>query len=139
MGNADTHRRTVDMFNQRDWISVAATLAEDCELIDRARGFTVKGREQWIEIVKGWVAGQSDARVTDPRVIDGGDATVLLFTGVGTNDGPLGPLPATGRPLNLPFCEVKYWDASGTTTRAEWYYDQVGMLVQLGHMQPPEG
>ena len=32
-----------------------------------------------------------------------------------------------------------YWDASGKTTRAEWYYDQVGMLVQLGHMQPPEG
>ena len=139
MGNADTHRRTFDMFNQRDWSSVAATLAEDCELIDRARGFTVKGREQWIETVKGWVAAQSDARVTDPRVIDGGDATVLLFTGVGTNDGPLGPLPATGRPLNLPFCEVKYWDASGKTTRAEWYYDQVGMLVQLGHMQPPEG
>ena len=39
----------------------------------------------------------------------------------------------------MPFCEVKYWDASGKTTRAEWYYDQVGMLVQLGHMQPPEG
>jgi SnoaL-like polyketide cyclase len=139
VGNADTHRRTVDMFNERDWDSVAATLAEECELVDHARGLTVKGREQWIKTVKGWVAGQSDARIIDARVIDGGDASVLLFSGVGTNDGPLGPLPATGRPLNLPFCEVKFWDASGRTTRAEWYYDQVGMLVQLGHMQPPTG
>jgi SnoaL-like polyketide cyclase len=139
MSNADTHRRSVEMFNTRDWSSVAATLAEDCELIDHPRGFSVKGREQWIETVKGWVVSQSDARVTDARVIDGGDTTVLLFTGVGTNDGPLGKLPATGRPLSLPFCEVKFWDASGKTTRAEWYYDQVTILVQLGHMPPPEG
>jgi len=139
MGNADSHLRTVDVFNARDWSSLAAGLAEDCELIDHARGFTAKGREQFLEAEKGWVAGFSDGRVTDARIIDGGDATVMLFTGSGTNDGPLGPLPATGRPLNLPFCEVRYWDASGKTTRAEWYYDQVGMLVQLGHMQPPEG
>ena len=85
------------------------------------------------------MAAFSDARVTDARVIDGGDATVLLFTGTGTNDGPLGSLPATGRTVNLSFCEVRYWDADGKTTRGESYYDQVGMLVQLGHMQPPEG
>jgi len=87
----------------------------------------------------GGVAAFSDARIKDARVIDGGDATVLLFTGTGTNDGPLGPLPATDRTVNLPFCEVRYWDADGRTTRAEWFYDQMSMLVQLGHMQPSEG
>jgi hypothetical protein len=138
MGNADNHLGTVDTFNARDWKAAAADLAEDCELTDHARNFTAKGREQWLEAEKGWVAAFSDARIKDARVIDGGDATVLLFTGTGTNDGPLGPLPATGRTVNLPFCEVRYWDSTGRTTRGEWYYDQVGMLVQLGHMQPPE-
>jgi hypothetical protein len=38
--------------------------------------------------------------------------------------------------LTLPFSEIRYWNADGKTTRAEWYYDQVGML---GHLQPPEG
>jgi ketosteroid isomerase-like protein len=139
MANTDSHLRAVDAFNARDWNSLAADLAEDCELIDHARGFTAKGREQWLEAEKGWAAGFSDAHVTDTRLIDGGDATVLLFTAVGTNDGPLGPLAATGRSVHLPFSEVRYWDAGGKTTRAEWYYDQVGMLVQLGHMPPPEG
>jgi hypothetical protein len=139
MGNADNHLRTADQFNARDWKAIAADLAENCELTDHARNYTAKGREQWIEAENGWVAAFSDARVTDTRIIDGGDATVLLFTGAGTNDGSLGPLPATGRTINLPFCEVRYWDADGRTTRAEWFYDQMSMLVQLGHTPPSEG
>lgn len=139
MSNADSHLRSADLFNARDWNSFAADLAEDCELVDQARGSTAKGREQWIDAEKAWVGGFSDGRVTDTRIIDGGTSTVLLFTGSGTNDGPLGHLPATGRAVNLPFCEIRYWDADGRTTRGEWYYDQVSMLIQLGHMQPPEG
>jgi|tagenome__1003787_1003787.scaffolds.fasta_scaffold20570101_2 hypothetical protein len=39
MSNTDSHLRTVDGFNPRDWSSIAAALAEDCELIDHARNF----------------------------------------------------------------------------------------------------
>jgi hypothetical protein len=39
MSNTDSHLRTVDGFNARDWSSIAAGLAEDCELIDHARNF----------------------------------------------------------------------------------------------------
>jgi hypothetical protein len=46
----------------------------------------------------------SNATVTEPVYIDGGDVVVAQFIGTGTSDGPLGPLPATGKQMKLPFC-----------------------------------
>jgi hypothetical protein len=37
------------------------------------------------------------------------------------------------------FCEIREHDANGQVVRGELFYDQVTMLVQLGHMPPPEG
>ena len=67
------------------------------------------------------------------------DRSIAQFDGVGTNDGPLDSLPATGRTMNLPFCEIMTYDRDGRIVRGELYYDQVSLLVQLGHMPPPEG
>ena len=41
--------------------------------------------------------------------------------------------------LPMPFCEIMTYGADGMIVRGELYYDQVSMLVQLGHMPPPEG
>jgi hypothetical protein len=138
MSNIDSHRRSTDMFNSRDWDGFAADLAENCELVDQARNVTVKGRQQFIELEQGWVAAFSDGRVSSPRYFDAGSATVMVFTGVGHNDGPLGPLPATGREVSLPFCEIREYDADGKVVRAEWYYNELSLLSQLGHVQPAE-
>jgi hypothetical protein len=61
----------------------------------------------------------------------------MLFTGTGRNDGPLGPLPATGREASVPFCETREYDADGKVVRSDLYYDQLTLLEQLGHMQVP--
>jgi SnoaL-like polyketide cyclase len=137
MSNVDSHRRSADMFNSRDWGGFAADLAENCELVDQARNVTVKGRQQFVELEQAWVTAFSNGKVSSPRFIDAGSTTVMVFTGTGRNDGPLGPLPATGREASLPFCEIREYDADGKVVRAEWYYDQLTMLAQLGHVQPP--
>lgn len=139
MSNVDSHRRSADMFNSRDWDGFAADLAENCELVDQARDVTVKGRQEYLEFEKSWVAAFSDGRITSTRFVDAGSATVMLFTGAGRNDGPFGPFPATGRDVSSPFCEVREYDADGKVVRTELYYDQLSLLVQLGHMQPPAG
>ncbi|WP_445187781.1 ester cyclase [Pseudonocardia sp. Cha107L01] len=139
MSNADLHRRSADLFNHRDWAGFVADYAADCEYIDQARNSTAKGREQVQEFEQGWVTAFSDAQMTDAQVIDGGSQTVLLFTGSGTNDGPLGPLPATGRQVSMRFCEIREYNTDGKVVRGQLFYDQVTMLVQLGHMNPPEG
>jgi steroid delta-isomerase-like uncharacterized protein len=139
MTNADNHRRSVDLFNRRDWAAFVGDFTADCEYVDQSRSATAKGRDQVQEFEQGWVTAFPDAMMTDSHVIDGGSHTVLRFTGTGTNDGPLGPLPATGRKVSMRFCEIREYGADGMVVRAELFYDQVTMLVQLGHMPPPEG
>jgi SnoaL-like polyketide cyclase len=137
MSNVDSHRRSADMFNSRDWDGFAADLAENCVLVDHARNVTVKGRQQFVEFEQAWVTAFPDGRVTSTRFIDAGSTTVMLFTGTGRNDGPLGPLSATGVESSLPFCEVREYGKDGEVVRAEWFYDQLSLLVQLGHVQSP--
>lgn len=139
MSNADSHLLSVDLFNNRDVDAIGAAFASECESVDQARDVTLKGRDGARDAALEWVSAFSNAMMTDARVIDGGTTTVLLFTGSGTNDGPLGPLPATGRQVSMRFCEIREHDAAGKVVRAELFYDQVTMLVQLGHMPAPEG
>lgn len=139
MSNADSHLRSVDQFNNRDFDAFVAAYSADCEYVDQARSITVKGREGVREFELGWANAFSDGVISNARVVDGGRTTVLLFTGSGINDGPLGPLPATGRQVSMPFCEIREYDSAGNAVRGELFYDQVTMLVALGHMPPPEG
>ena len=138
MSNADNHLHSVDLFNQRDFANFVAAYATDGEYVDQARNATAKGRDQIQEFEQGWVTAFPDGMMSEAHVIDGGYYTVLRFTGTGTNDGPLVAAP-TGRRASMRFCEIREYDADGKAVRGELFYDQVTMLVQLGHMPQPEG
>ena len=138
MGNIDKHRQAHEAFNRRDWNGVVRDLAPDIEYTDHPRSTTTKNPQEFVDyLTGGWVTAFSDATVSNARYAEGGDQTIAQFDGTGTNDGPLGPMPATGKTMNMPFCEVMTYDSDGRIVRGELYYDQVTMLVQLGHMPPP--
>ena len=136
MGNVETHRAAHDAFNRRAFDEAARPMREDAIYTDHPRNHSVKGPLEFTDWMQGWTAAMSDARVVDPHYIDGGDYTVCMFHGTGTSDGPMGPLPATGRRMDLPFCEVMRYDAQGKITAGEIYYDAATMMVQLGHAEP---
>jgi hypothetical protein len=62
---------------------------------------------------------------------------VARFVAEGTNDGPLGSFPATGKPWALPVCEMWHFDADGRVVGGEIYYDQVSLLAQLELLPAP--
>jgi hypothetical protein len=136
MGNVDTHRATHEAFNRRDYEGAAGPMREDAIHTDHGRNTSAKGPLEFVDWLKGWTTAFSDGKITDPRYIDGGDHTVCLFHGQGTNDGPLGTLPATGKRMDLPFCEVLRYDHQGNIVAGELFYDSMSMLVQLGHTEP---
>ena len=137
MGKAvDLHRRAHACFNGRDWAGVEKLMAEDCEYQDVPRGLTMKHRAEFIDWLKEWTSAMSDAEVGEVEYIDGGEYSIARFTGQGTNDGPFGSVPATGKRLSMPFCEVMHW-TDGRCDRGEMYYDQMTMMVQFGVMEPP--
>lgn len=138
MSNVDTYRRAHEAFNARNWDEVAAAFTSDAGYTDQPRGMIMKGPQEFVDAMKAsWVTSFSDAAVTRPVYLDAGDHVICQFTGTGTQDGPLGPMPATGRRMEAPFCEIMHFDSDGRIVGGELYYDQVTMLVQLGHMPPP--
>jgi hypothetical protein len=138
MSNLDKHRTMHEAFNRRDWTTVVQNFASDAEYTDQARGLVLKGPQDLVDYLKtNWVTAFSDAAVAEVGYIDAGDHVVAHFTGTGTNDGPFGPMPRTTRQIYIPFCEIMRFNTASQIVSGSLYYDQVTILVQLGHMEVP--
>lgn len=136
--NVETLSAAHKAFNKREFDAVVKVMSEDVHYHDRARGVSFKGHGGFKEFMQGWVTAMSNAEVFEPKYIDGGDTVVAEFIGRGTNDGPLGTLPKTGKQLTLNFCEVIRFNERGQIVSGAVYYDQLSMMIQLGHAQPPK-
>lgn len=108
-------------------------LAEDCAWTEHATGTVHRGREAIKAWFEGFWAAFPDLATSELASYDAGDAVVVTFTLTGTNDGPLGPLPATGRPVTLRVCDVFRFGDGGAVVAGETFYDQLSLLAQLGH------
>jgi steroid delta-isomerase-like uncharacterized protein len=136
--NVERYRAGHEAFNRRDFDAMVKEYAESISWIDRARGITFRTPEEFTdEFLAGWVQASSDCRVTEARYTDAGRTVVARFTARGTNDGPLGPFPATGREWAIPICELWHFDDGGRVVGGEIYYDQVSLLTQLGLLPEP--
>jgi ketosteroid isomerase-like protein len=137
VSNVDSHRAAHAAFNRRDYEEAVQNLRDDVQYTDHPRDITTKGPVEFVDYLKGWTTAFSDAQIADARYIDGGDYTVAIFHGRGTNDGAMGPMQATGKRMNLPYCEVLRYDAEGHVVAGEMFYDAMTMMVQLGLAEPP--
>jgi steroid delta-isomerase-like uncharacterized protein len=137
MGNVDTHRAAHDAFNSRDWDAMERLNRNDVEYTDHPRGTTTKGNGEFVDYLRGWTEAFSDATPADPRYIDAGDHTIAIFHASGINDGAAGPMPATGKKMHLPMCEVLRYDSDGKVAHGELFYDMATLMIQLGHMEAP--
>jgi steroid delta-isomerase-like uncharacterized protein len=133
---ADAAFALFEAWERRDWDAVAGLVADDVRFADHPTGRTLDGRSQFLEWFESWAEACPDSTVS-PTVLAAGDDAVVQGVWRGTNDGAFGPFPATGRRVELPFVNVAHGDGAGRIARGEAYYDQLGLLVQLGHMEPP--
>ena len=136
--NVETYRAGHEAFNRRDFDAMVKDYAERISWTDQARGITFRTpREFKDDFLGGWIQASSDCEVTEARYTDAGEMVVARFTARGTNDGPLGPVPATGMEWTLPICEMWHFDGDGRVVGGEIYYDQVSLLTQLALLPEP--
>jgi steroid delta-isomerase-like uncharacterized protein len=133
--NVETVRAAHQAFNRRDFDAVVNSMTEDVSYRDQARDVTYNGRAGFREFMQGWVTTFSNASASGATYIDAGDTVVAEFTGTGVNDGPLGPMPATGRSVKFAICEVFRFNGEGKIVSGAIYYDQMSIMTQLGHVQ----
>ena len=136
--NVETFRALHQAFNRRDFDGVVSKMAEGFTYRDQARNVTFTGGDGFKEFMQGWADAFSNATVTDPTYLDAGDTVIARFQGRGVNDGALGPLPETGREIDVPFCELMRFDDNGQIVSGNIYYDQLTMMTQLGHIEQSE-
>src|SRR5437879_1626552 len=138
--NVGTYRAGHEAFNQRDFVAMTKHYADSITWTDHSQGRTFRTPQEFRDdFLAGWVGASASIRITGPRYINAGQTVVCTFTVTGTHDGPLGPLPATGREFTLPLCEMWHFDPSGRAVGGALYYDEVSLLMQLGLMPQPSG
>jgi steroid delta-isomerase-like uncharacterized protein len=133
--NVETMRSAHDGWNRRDFDATVSALAPAVFYVDHARGATMRTRDEFKKFVAGWAQAFPDAKITQASYLDARDTVIAQFTVSGTNSGPFGSFPATGRRMTLPLCEICQFDAKGQVIGGGIYYDQFTVLTQLGHLK----
>ena len=134
--NVETSMAAHRAFNNRDFDAVVKTMAADIVYQDIPRGTTFRGRNEFKEFMAGWTKALSNAEVFEPTYLEAGDTVIAQFTGRGRNDGPMGSFAPKGKQMSVQFCEIFQFDKQGLMVSGWVYYDQLSMLIQLGHIQP---
>jgi steroid delta-isomerase-like uncharacterized protein len=135
--NVKIARKNYETFNNRDFDGTVAQAAENVELLNVPLGVTLHGPEGFRQSVQGWATAFPDSRVEVTNIVAGEEGAVIEFRGRGTHTGPLngpaGEIPATGRSVDIPFCEVMQIK-NGKITSVHTYFDAATMMGQLGLM-----
>ena len=132
----DLVARFDEAFDAGDLESAVSIASFDVEMTDPGLG-TVHGTQPFREYLEVLKRAVPDAKAVIEHIHDAGDAVIVEGRFVGTFTGPLaspdGDLAPTGAAVDLRFADV-------TTVRNEeiasyhTYYDQLGLLTQLGLM-----
>jgi predicted ester cyclase len=127
-------RGLYDAVNRKDLDTIAAFGAPNSEWLDVPFNLTSRGTRAIIDPWKSWFEIFPDATCEVRSVMSFGDGVVAQGIGRGTHKGvfnsPAGPLPPTGRTMEVSFCDV-YRLAEGKIVRADSYFDCYSLLRQL--------
>lgn len=133
----DVVRTMIEAINRRDFDALDAVVAPNVRRHSAATpGVQVRSLEEFKSFIRQDLAGVRDAQQTI-NLIFGDDSMVAVHaTYSGTQTGPMGPFPASGKRVTLPFISLlKVEDGKIVEMWVEW--DNLGALVQLGHIPPP--
>ncbi|MDP9357228.1 MAG: ester cyclase [Chloroflexota bacterium] len=129
--NKDLIRRIIDRaFNDGDLDIFAEVLADDY-LDHQAGPAAPRGPEAFRGFVVAFRATLPDVEVTVEDLIAEGDRVALRVTWRGTQLGPLGSVPATGRAVEFVGYHL-YRIEDGKVAEHWGLQDDLGLLLQLG-------
>ncbi len=128
--------RLYEAFDAGDIDAVLSVFSEDLETTDPGMG-TVHGRGPFREYIETLKRAVPDARAVIDDMYDAGDVVVVEGRFAGTFTGPLaspdGDIEPNGATVDLRFADVSR-ARDGKIVSYHTYYDQLGLLTQLGVM-----
>lgn len=99
--------------------------------------FDIRSREQFRELMEADAAAFPDSRLEVQQLVAEGDRVAVWATYSGTQRGPMGPFPASGKTMSLDFGAIfRLHDGKIVELWVTW--DNMAALTQLGHFPLPE-
>lgn len=123
-----------DAWEKRDFDTTMNYFAHGATVKDMPRGLVITERSDVQGWIESWVIACPDSTAGVVATVASSNGAVVQGVYAGTNTGPFGPLPATGRSVSMPFSIVMLFDDEGRVTEYDVYYDQLTLLTQLGQV-----
>ncbi len=130
-------RAFVEAINRQDWRRFEELVAPDFVRHSSTFGQAqIRSRDQLREYLVGEYRTFPDASETIHFLVAEGDKVAVHSHCRGTQLGPMGSLPASGKTLSADFISI-YRVADGRIAEAWVEWDSLTGLIQLGHLLPP--
>jgi len=130
--------KAMKIYNAGDMALIPEVYAP--EIVLHASGSAEKivgheGYKKWVEFVR---TAYPDFHMTADEIVVQGDKVATVFTMTGTNTGPRGTMPPTGKKFRLQGVSVAY-SKNGKTVKEISVYNLLDMMMQLGYkLSAPE-
>ncbi len=136
--NKDVVRKLVETVNTRNYELLDEIIAPDfvrhCQATPEIH---VKSRDEMKQFLRQDLEVFPDTRISLDAVIAEGNLVAGRFTYFATQEGVMGPFPATGKKVELTYLSiVRLEDGKIAEMWVEW--DNLAILGQLGHYPPRE-
>ena len=130
--NEAAARRVYAALNDGDLDGLDEVLAPDCVSHDPAEPEDVRGVDAQKERIQGYRTAMSDLNVAVEELIATDDAVITRWRAIGTNDGELAGMPATGRRVETTGMTIDHFDSEGRIAESWDQWDNAGFMQQLG-------
>lgn len=128
--------RFYEAFGAGNLDDAISACADDVEVVDPGMG-QVRGADRFREYLETFKRAMPDARAFVEHTVESGDTVAVEGRFTGTHTGPLatddGDVDPTGAAVDLRFADVSRV-RDGKIVAYHTYYDQLGLLTQLGLM-----
>lgn len=127
--------RLLQAFNEADWGTFRAGLADDAVYVEAGTGRRIEGADAYLALCQGWKEALPDVHGTVERMLADGTTVAQEVTWRGTHDGPLetpnGTVPPTGVSVTIP---ATLWMSVSGDAVAEVHHhlDVLSLLAQIG-------
>lgn len=136
--NKELVRRFVRLGNDRDFDALGEIVAPDfVRHCPATPDVDVRSFDDFRRFLEVDAATFPDSRVTMHELVAEGDLVAFWATYEGTQEGPMGPFPASGKRMAVEFGGV-FRVEGGKIAHLRLTWDNLSALAQLGHFAPPD-
>jgi predicted ester cyclase len=137
--NVGVVRAMIEAINARDFDALDGMVSAKVVRHSAATpGVEVENLDQFKTFLKNDISSVPDSQQIIDVIFGCGDMVAVRARYIGTQTGPMGPFPPSGKSVELPFVGIlRVEDGKVAEMWVEW--DNLSALTQLGHFPPPKG